>query len=153
MSTPTEQTDRNRHPEKFARPDDHNAENMRVWTGIGAKPTEYGWGRNPVHASKSSVARPAGRATEELTRPPEITEYVPPVQAQVDPWGLTVPKEVRGGERNFLKPTAPPPVSKHPITEFVPARQTVRDPWSFGTPTLVESRPGTTAFGVPKTER
>ncbi len=71
MSTPTEQTRRNRHPEEFARPDDPNLKNMRKWTGIGTPATEYGWDRSKVHASKTETIQPVGRATEELTRPPE----------------------------------------------------------------------------------
>ena len=103
MSTPTEQTRRGRHPEEFGRPDGPNAKNMAKWTGIGTPATQYEWDENPVHESKREVARPAGRATEELTRPPAITEYIPPVQTQVDPWGITTPLAVDGGERESLK--------------------------------------------------
>jgi hypothetical protein len=124
---------------------------MREWTGIGAPATDYGWERNRVHVSKTAAARPAGRATEELTRPPEITEYVPPVQPQCDAWSLTSPQVVQESPRNSLKPTAPAPVSKHPIVEFKPERQKIRDPWSYGKARHVTSRPGTTADGVPKT--
>jgi hypothetical protein len=153
MSTPTDQTRRNRHPEEFARSNDRNAKNLGKWTGIGKPATEYGWERNPVHASTETVSRPAGRATEELTRPPEITEYVPPLQPQRDAWSLTKPRLVEGGERKSLKPTAPDPVSKHPIVEYQPDPQKVRDPWSYGKPIVVESKPGITAVAVPKTER
>ena len=134
MSTPTDMTHRARHPEDFARPDDDNADTMRVWTGIGAPANEYEWGRNPVHGARSNPGRPVGRATEKLVRPPMIVEFIPPRQPQRDAWELTEPRLARKDEIDPARPSEKIPVSTHPIVEYVPPEQLQREPWSLTNP-------------------
>jgi hypothetical protein len=131
MATPTDQTNRNRHPEDYGRPDDCNAETMRIWTGIGAPANEYEWNRNPTTGYKSAPGTPVSRPTEKARRPPEITEYVPPHQSQRDPWSLTSARKAVSVEVQPRKATSPAPVSTHPIVEFRPLRQKQKDPWSL----------------------
>jgi hypothetical protein len=131
VATPTDQRDRARHPEDFARPDDRMADVMRTWTGIGAPANKYDWGHNPTHGQQSEPGTPVGRPLEKLVRPPEITEYVPPFQKQRDPWSLTESQQAQAIDIEPLIPTAPAPVSTNPIVEFTPLRQRQKDPWEL----------------------
>jgi hypothetical protein len=140
MATPTDQTERARHPERFARPDDQDT--MRIWTGIGAPPNDYGWGKNRAHGTSTPLTPNPLRPSETVDRGPEIVEFIPEPQDQLDPWSLTDPHLAKTEVTRPVAPTEAAPRGRLLDEPEAAIPQPQRYPWSLTPTRPVEARDG-----------